>query len=132
MAPYLVPPEEIDRFWSFLEHGLQAVKETDDTVEWTLESIGETVRSDRAYTVLGLKDDVAVGFFVGYPQPDGAFFVWIAHLHTGYDLGEGIDMLASFAKDLGCTRLVFGTNRRGWERVARKYGFRPTYWEKAI
>ena len=132
MAPYLVPPEEIDRFWSFLEHGLQAVKETDDTVEWTLESIGETVRSDRAYTVLGLKDDVAVGFFVGYPQPDGAFFVWIAHLHTGYDLGEGIDMLAGFAKDLGCTRLVFGTNRRGWERVARKYGFRPTYWEKAI
>jgi hypothetical protein len=132
MAPYLVPPEEIDRFWSFLEHGLQAVKETDDTVEWTLESISKTVRSGRACTVLGLKDDVAVGFFVGYPQPDGAFFVWIAHLHTGYDLGEGIDMLAGFAKDLGCTRLVFGTNRRGWERVARKYGFRPTYWEKAI
>lgn len=132
MAPYLVPPEEIDRFWSFLEHGLQAVKETDATVEWTLESISKTVRSDRTYTVLGLKDDVAVGFFVGYPQPDGAFFVWIAHLHTGYDLGEGIDMLAGFAKDLGCKRLVFGTNRRGWERVARKYGFRPTYWEKAI
>jgi hypothetical protein len=132
MAPYLVPPEEIDRFWSFLEHGLQAVKETDDTVEWTLESISKTVRSDRTYTVLGLKDDVAVGFFVGYPQPDGAFFVWIAHLHTGYDLGEGIDMLAGFAKNLGCTRLIFGTNRRGWERVARKYGFRPTYWEKAI
>jgi hypothetical protein len=132
MAPYLVPTEEIDRFWSFLEHGLQAVKETDDTVEWTLESISKTVRSDRTYTVLGLKDDVAVGFFVGYPQPDGAFFVWIAHLHTGYDLGEGIDMLAGFAKNLGCTRLIFGTNRRGWERVARKYGFRPTYWEKAI
>lgn len=132
MTPYLVPPEEIDRFWSFLAHGLETVKLTDETVEWTLESVNNTAKKGAAYTVLGVKDDVAVGFFMGYPQPDGAFFVWIAHLHLGYDLGEGIDMLASFAKDLGCTRLIFGTNRRGWERVARKYGFRPTYWEKAL
>lgn len=132
MKPYLVSPEEIDRFWSFLAHGLETVKLTDETVEWTLESVNNTAKKGAAYTVLGVKDDVAVGFFMGYPQPDGAFFVWIAHLHLGYDLGEGIDMLASFAKDLGCTRLIFGTNRRGWERIARKYGFRPTYWEKAL
>lgn len=132
MTPFLVPTEEIDRFWSFLEPGFQAVKETDSTVEWTLESISSIAKNGKAYTVLGIKDDVAVGFFMGYPQSDGAFFVWAAHLHTGYDLGEGIDMLANFAKDLGCTRLIFGTNRRGWERVARRYGFRPTYWEKNV
>jgi hypothetical protein len=132
MTPQLLQPEEIDRFWSFLQPGLRAVQETDETVEWTIESINHIAKKGDAYTVLAVKGDVAVGFFIGYPQPDGAFFVWVGHLHLGYDLGEGMDMMAAFAKDLGCTRLIFGTNRRGWERIAVKYGFRPTYWEKAI
>ena len=132
MKSYLVLLEEIDRFWSFLHHGLQEVRETDETVEWTLDSVKNTAKNGGVYTVLVVKNDVAVGFFMGYPQPDGAFFVWLAHLRSGYDLGEAIDTLASFAKDIGCKRLIFGTNRRGWERVAPKYGFRPTYWEKAV
>jgi hypothetical protein len=132
MTPFLVPLDEIDRFWGFLHHGLQEVRETDETVEWTLDSVKSIAKNGGVYTVLVVKDDVAAGFFMGYPQPDGAFFVWLAHLHVGYDLGEAIDTLAIFAKDIECTRLIFGTNRRGWERVAPKYGFRPTYWEKAV
>ena len=132
MTPYLIPPSDIDRFWDFLQQGLDSVKTTDETVEWTLESVNNIAKQGGAYTVLALKDRKVAGFFMGYPQKDGAFFVWTGHLQAGYDLGEGMEMMASFAKDLGCNRLIFGTNRRGWERVAPKYGFRPTYWEKAI
>ena len=132
MTPFQIAPDIVDNVWDLIEPGLRSVKQTDSNVEWTIDSVHDALKAGNATAVFGMKDGLPVGFFAGYPQPDKAFFVWIAYLRAGYDLGEGIQMLEDFAKCIGCTRLIFGTNRRGWERVARRYGFRPSYWEKDI
>jgi hypothetical protein len=132
MTPNYVPPELVPDVWPLFVDGLQAVQATDSTVEWTLPSVRDALVHEKAFAVICTAGDTQAGFFIGYPQPDKAFFIWIAHLERGHDLAEGIGHVKDFAKKLGCNRLIFGTNRRGWDRVARKHGFRPSYWEQSI
>lgn len=132
MVPFALAPESVDKVWPVLEPGLRSVKETDSNVEWTYDSVRDALKSGRSRAVVVFDNGEPVGFFMGYPQVDGAFFIWAGYLENGFDLGEGFKHVEDFARTLGCNRLIFGTNRRGWERVARKHGFRPSYWEKEI
>jgi len=132
MTPYIVKQNEVASLWPIFLPGLHAVIQTDPNVGWTPLGVLDALLKQNAYAVVLTADQTQAGFFMGYPQADGAFFIWIAHLERGYDLGEGIQHVKDFAKKLGCNRIIFGTNRRGWDRVARKHGFRPTYWEQNI
>jgi hypothetical protein len=132
MTPFLVQPHEVDKFWGIFVPGLKEVQKTWDKPDWTLEDIKLSIETNHSYAVVAVKNNEVAGFFIGYPDAENSFFVWAAHLNTGFNLGEGFEMIADFAKSIGCTKLVFGTNRRGWERVAHKHGFRPTFWEKDL
>jgi predicted SpoU family rRNA methylase len=115
---------EIDHVWPHIMHLEEFAENGADVLQ-------ELQAGNAKLTVL-VDDRKLAGFYIGYPQPDGGFFVWVGHLHKGHDLAEGFEHIRATARALGCSRIIFGSERKGWERVARKHGFRPSYWEQAL
>jgi hypothetical protein len=67
-----------------------------------------------------------VGFFVGQLHNKKTFFAWAVWLEA--DLDEGIKHLLWYAKEVGCQNVMFQSDRRGWQRVMKKYNARPNTW----
>ena len=124
MTPHLVKNHQIDAVWPYIRH-LESFAADANTV------LSELLEGNAKLTIL-FDDKEIAGFYIGYRQPDNGYFVWVGHLNKGYDLAEGFDHIKNTARDMGCSHIIFGSERRGWERVARKHGFRPSYWEQAI
>jgi hypothetical protein len=82
---------------------------------------------------LGIVNDKAVGFVV--LQPIGnALHVW-ATWSTLYDetlFHQAFKEIQTIAKQGGKTKVTFTSARRGWERNARKMGFKPQTWEYTL
>lgn len=124
MTPYLVKDHQIDVVWPYISH-LESFASDPNNV------LRELLEGNARLTIL-FDDKEIAGFYIGYRQPDNGYFVWVGHLNKGYDLAEGFDHIKNTARNMGCSHIIFGSERRGWERVARKHGFRPSYWEQVI
>lgn len=124
MTPYLVKDHQIDAVWPHIRHLESFAADAQNVLR-------ELKEGNASLTIL-LDDKDLAGFYIGYRQPDNGYFVWVGHLNKGYDLAEGFDHIRNTARDMGCSHIIFGSERRGWERVARKHGFRPSYWEQAV
>lgn len=85
----------------------------------------------QAEMVVGYDEGDAKGFFTFYtfqpPLGEASLYVWHGYIrpnvHPEY-LKAAFDNVAAVAKENGCTRVVFGTVRKGWERVITKHGFK--------
>jgi hypothetical protein len=124
MTPYLIQKHKIDTVWPHIRHLEQFACDP--------QNILRELKEGNATLIILMDDKALAGFYIGYRQPDEGYFVWVGHLNKGYDLKEGFDHIRNTARDMGCTHVIFGSERKGWERVARKHGFRPSYWEQKV
>ena len=53
-------------------------------------------------------------------EGEKSLYIWHA---KGVGWEAIMDTLNAFAKSLNATNIKFGTARKGWERLAKKYGF---------
>lgn len=124
MIPLRVKKNQIDIVWPYIQHLEGFAFDPGNALK--------ELKSGNADLTLLINDKALAGFYIGYRQPDNGYFIWVGHLSKGYDLAEGFDHIKNTARDMGCNHIIFGSHRKGWERVARKHGFRPSYWEQAI
>lgn len=83
----------------------------------------------KAELVVGFRNGEVKGFFTCYvvehPCSAPHLHVWHGYIRPG-DPADGLVAafvkLEEVAKEKGCVQLVFGTQRKGWERVARRVG----------
>lgn len=83
----------------------------------------------KAELIVGFRDGVVKGFFTCYvvehPCSPPHLHVWHGYIRPG-DPADGL--IAAFAElskvalEKGCSQLVFGTRRKGWERAAKRVG----------
>lgn len=130
MTPRVLQPTELKNYWPELRYGLEEVLCKTPSAAWIPEDVYSAVQAKKAICVMGMKDEEIEGFFVGYPQTDGTFFVWA--VWSAGNLGEGVKHLIDFVKQTKCVRIKFQTDRKGWNRVAQKYGFQPDVWRLEI
>lgn len=126
MEPRTLQPAQLLNYWPDIKYGLEEVLRKTPTATWIPEDIYAAIKYGHAVCVLGMNNEDIEGFFVGVPKTDKTFFVWAVWLDG--NLQEGVKHLIDFTKKANCTRIAFDTDRKGWERVARKYGFRPKTW----
>lgn len=93
---------------------------------WQVEDVYAAILYKKSVCVIGEENGEIQGFFVGYLQEDKKFFVWAVWAIGG--LTEGVKHLKEFCKQANCKGITFQTDRKGWDKVAKKFGFRPSIW----
>ncbi len=126
MTPRVLQPEELKHYWRDIKPGLEKVLLKTPTASWIPEDVYSAIQNRKAICVLGIEEEEVVGFFVGHPQPENTFFAWAVWSKANLD--EGVKHLLWYAKEVGCKKVIFQSDRKGWARVLRKYNARPNTW----
>jgi len=129
MTPRVLQPEELRNYWPEIEYGLKEVLRKTPTARWIPEDVYAAILYKKAVCVMGMVNEDLHGFFVGKPHENG-IFVWAVYSEGNLD--EGVQHLMNYAKATNCKHISFQTDRKGWNKVAKKYGFQPNVWRMEI
>lgn len=124
-----VPQAEIGDYWQTIKPGLAETAEKAPG-GWTPGDVFVQLANGQATLHLALVDQHYRGFMISKvrQEPEGVkLLIWIAHGDgSGNLMADNMDQLRDWAKNVGAVCLQMQSNRKGWERVASKLGFRPT------
>jgi hypothetical protein len=125
-----IQPNELRNWWNWVRPGLEKIKEK-STEPWIPEDVYADCYSQNSMLWVLLRHDRPVAFMVLQPLGD-TLHVWCAFAYEEDCLLEGWENVQRIAKEGGATKVTFDSNRRGWDRTAKKLGFRPRKWIKEI
>ena len=123
-----VPQQEIRNWWPTIKPGLDEIKQKSPG-PWIVEDIYVDLFNQKSMLWIALENMHFVGFFV--LQPAGQELdIWAAWaLENDYQRVEkGLQFIKNMAKHSNVKYLTFSSQRQGWQRKAKQYGFRPRKW----
>ena len=123
-----VPQQEIRNWWPTIKPGLDEIKEKSPE-PWIVEDVYVDLFNQKSMLWIALENRHFVGFFV--LQPLGhELHIWAAWtLENDYQVVEkGLQFIKNMARNSNVKYLTFSSHRRGWDRRAKAYGFRPRKW----
>ena len=120
-----VHPKDIRSVWWFVKPGLENVLNKSKEA-WIPEDIYAEAKAGTAFIYVASNGLGFIGGFVIKPTPEG-LLVWAAWGEAGYRQ-DAFQWLQAEARRIGAHRIFFETNRRGWDKIAPKFGFRPRVW----
>ncbi len=121
-----IPKEDLRYEWPWIRKGLERILES-SSQHWLPEDVYMALKTESAEAFRGVLEGETAGFVIlqKHQSLDGTeLFIWAAHtMEDGRDFYEDIEQIA---KDVGAKRVVFWSNRMGWRRLAKRYGFTPS------
>ena len=129
MIPRVLQPTELKHYWPEIKYGLEQVLLKTPSARWIPEDVYADILYRRAICVMGMNNEDLQGFFIARPD-EGGLFVWAVYSEGNLD--EGVMHLINYAKSVNCNHISFQTDRKGWNKVAKKYGFQPNVWRMEI
>lgn len=132
MILHYIPKDQLRSHWDYIRHGLDIVRSKGHT-EYIPEDVYCDCYEQRSMLFMGIIDNKPVGFVV--LQPIGnRLHVWAAWslLNDEALFTQAFQEIQQIAKQGGKTKVTFNSERRGWERKARKMGFKPQTWEYTL
>lgn len=125
-----IQPAELRGWWRLIRPGLERIKEK-STEAWIPEDVYADCFEQRSMLWFFLKENRPVGFVI--LQPVGPILhIWCAYAIEEDCLFDAWEHIQEIAKQGGATSLSFDSNRRGWDRMAKKLGFKPRRWIKEL
>ncbi|KII34850.1 hypothetical protein NL64_06190 [Pseudomonas fluorescens] len=112
-----------EHYW-LLEEACERLTAREGRLHFAPDIYGTLMRGDAQMTVM-VEDQQLVGLFTTKVNGD-ALHVWHAYVRPGAardTLQRGLAECELQAGERGCTRLTFGTQRRGWLRLAPMLGY---------
>lgn len=124
-----VLPENLRAVWAIVREGLYSIAKHDKT-HWIVEDVYAALVGGNASLYMAELDNDYMGFMI--LQRLRVYDGWHLHIWCGYSPAEKPDLMVSgmpqvkvLAHTLGCRRITFSSDRKGWERVGVKLGFVP-------
>lgn len=130
MDKQYIQPNELRAWWSWVRVGLEKVK-TKSTEPWIPEDVYADCFEKRSMLWVFLEESRPVGFVVLQPFND-TLHIWCAYADSHGHLMAAWDIIQEIGIAGNATALTFDSNRRGWEKTAKKLGFRPRKWIKEL
>ena len=126
MKSTFIEPNNLRQWWGFVRPGL--LKVLQKTPEgWIPEDVYTDCYNGKSMLWIALDDARPVGFMVLQPR-DSSLHVWCAYLQEVGFFEEGWQHLLNIAQHGDARRLTFESWRPGWQRQAKKLGFKPRSW----
>ena len=130
IEPRYIQPLELRGVWHLIRPGLDKIKEK-STEPWIPEDVYADCFEQRSMLWMFFKANRPVGFVVMQPAGD-VLHIWCAYAMEDGCLEEAWQHVQSIAKQGNATALTFDSNRAGWNKMAKKLGFRPRKWVKEL
>jgi hypothetical protein len=125
-----IPPDNVRQTWPYVRQGLETVLQKSPE-QWIPEDVYASLMAGKSVLWLLKRDEYCVGFLVGYAKED-EFHIWCAYGMAGGELDKWFAILTDIARKGGAKRITFDSWRPGWNRVAKKLGFKPRSWAMEI
>jgi hypothetical protein len=127
MKLYVVPTNQVQRFWYLAEPLLQKALDKGNN-EFTADQLKLLVTQGQQQLLLVMKEDkcyVAVTVqFINYPNDRVAYITYIG----GKNTTKGFEQFKRWAKEQGCTKIQGSTKYKSIEKLwNRLYGYEPKY-----
>jgi len=122
-----VNPNDLSNVWDTIKPGLAKVRKHGD--HWREEDVYMAIKQGASNLHIGILDNRYAGFIVTTVQQsyDGVVLhIWVCYSQVGNLLDSGMTHLREWAASVKARRIVFTSDRKGWERVGERHGFRPT------
>ena len=129
MKSTFIEPNNLRQWWGFVRPGLLKILQKSPE-PWIPEDVYADCFEGRSMLWVAQDDARPVGFAVLQPQGT-ALHVWSVHLEHGH-LEAGWQLLLNIARNGQAETLTFDSWRPGWERQARKLGFKPRRWVRRV
>ena len=130
MEKRYIQPQELRAWWPWVRVGLDKIK-TKSTEPWIPEDVYADCFEKRSMLWVFLKEDRPLGFVVLQPF-QATLHIWCAYAYDSEHFLEAFDLTEEIARAGNASALTFDSNRRGWDKTARKLGFRPRKWIKEL
>ena len=129
MNASFIEPNNLRQCWGFVRPGLLKILEKSPE-PWIPDDVYADCYSGKSMLWIAQDDARPVGFAVLQPQGTTPH-VWCVHLDSGY-LETGWQHLLEIARNGKAERITFDSWRPGWDKQARKLGFKPRRWAMEV
>jgi hypothetical protein len=130
MEKRYIQPQELRSWWPWVRVGLDKVK-TKSTEPWIPEDVYADCFEQRSMLWVFLKENRPVGFAVLQPFQT-TLHVWCGYAYEPDCLFDSWELIQEIARAGNANAVTFDSNRPGWDKTARKLGFRPRKWIKEL
>jgi hypothetical protein len=120
-----IDPVELRKWWPSIREGLDKIK-SHSPENWIPEDVYADCFNRVSDLFVVIREQRFAGFFVLQPL-ENTVHVWAAWtLENDYQIVDaGLKYVKSLASQVGAKYLTFSSHRKGWQRRAAAYGFRP-------
>lgn len=120
-----IAPKELRKWWPSVRNGLDEIKQHSPE-NWIPEDVYTDCINKVSDLFIVIKNQRFAGFFVLQPM-ENTVHVWAAWtVENDYELVDnGLKYVKTLASQAGAKYLSFSSHRKGWQRRAKAYGFRP-------
>lgn len=127
-----IAPARLREVWPKIRLGLEKMEGNEG---WLVEDVYHSLMLNESTLHLVIVDDLYCGFVILKPMEGFKKRLHIWHLYNE----SKFDVMAIFkptleiyARNINATALTFSSPRKGWQKVAGRYGFSPTTYEAKI
>ena len=120
---------DIKSWWNFVKPGLETILQKSPE-EWIPEDVYAACVNGGAILWVLMDESRPLGFWVMIPRGESVH-VWCAWTDKQV-LDQGMNLFLDAVKSANARFVTFESHRKGWDRVARKYGFYPRSWVKEL
>jgi hypothetical protein len=123
-----IDPQELRNWWASVKPGLEKIKSTSPE-NWIIEDVYTDCFNQRSLLFVLIENNHYQGFFILQPLGE-TLHLWAAYsLENSYEIVENaLKYIKDMASTANVKNITFSSHRRGWDRRAAKYGFRPNKW----
>jgi hypothetical protein len=125
-----IQPNDLRNWWQWVRVGLEVIKRK-STEPWIPEDVYTDCYTQRSMLWVFKMNNRPVGFVVLQPVAD-TIHVWCAYAYEDGIVDECWAHTIEIAQSGDAKQITFDSNRRGWERMAKKLNFRPRRWVREL
>jgi len=123
-----IEPKELRKWWATIKPPLEKINSRGND-GWILEDVYTDCFNQKSLLFVGIENNRYQGFFILQPLGE-ILHVWAAYsLENDYDIVKNaLEFIKSMARQANAKNITFSSYRRGWDKRAVSYGFRPKSW----
>jgi len=126
----VIQPNELKSWWTFVKPGLETIlrKSPED---WIPEDVYAQCFCKNSLLWIFMEDNRPLGFVVLVVKPQSVH-VWCLWAAEQNRLQEGTTLFWKTLEEANIKQVTFESYRKGWDKIARQYGFSPRSWVKEL
>ena len=123
-----IDSQELRNWWAAIKPGLEKIK-SKSPENWIIEDVYTDCFNQRSLLFVLIENNHYKGFFILQPMGE-TLHLWAAYsLENSYEVVENaLKYIKGMASSANVKYITFSSHRRGWDRRAAAYGFRPKQW----